>query len=129
MQPRERVHALWGVLAVFLGGLVSGFVGMGGPFVVLWVMAHRWSNHKSRVTILAIIAAMVPFQVGFLTWQFGTQVLRFSALGLIFLPLVLASTAGGLWIGNRIPKARLRQMAMGLLFLIAAVSISQPWIS
>jgi len=72
---------------------------------------------------------MVPFQAGFLAWQFGTQVLRFSALGLIFLPLVLASTAGGLWIGNRIPKARLRQVAMGLLFLIAAVSISQPWIS
>lgn len=129
MQPRERVHALWGVLAAFLSGLVSGFVGMGGPFVVLWVMAHRWSNQKSRVTILAIIAAMVPFQVGFLAWQFGTQVLRFSALGLIFLPLVLASTAGGLWIGNRIPKARLRQVAMGLLFLIAAVSISQPWIT
>ena len=41
--------------------------------------------------------------------------------------MVFASTALGPSIGNRIPKARLRQLSMGLLFLIAAVSICQPW--
>jgi uncharacterized membrane protein YfcA len=126
---REHIHPFWGVIAVSLGGLVSGFVGMGGPFIVLWVMAHSWSNQKTRVTTLAIFAAMIPFQIAFLAWQFGAQVLHFSILGLLFVPMVLASTAGGLWIGSKISKARLRQLAMGLLFLIAAVSISQPLIN
>jgi uncharacterized membrane protein YfcA len=94
----------------------------------MWVVAHRWSNFKTRATILALFIPIVPFQVGFLAWQFGTQVLQFTMIGFLYLPLVLAATAAGLWIGGRIPKKHLRQLMIGILFFIAAVSILQPWI-
>ena len=128
VEPQDRIHALWGIAAFFLGGLVSGCAGMGGPFIVLWVVAHRWSNFKARATILAFVASMVPFQIGFLTWQFGAQGLQFTMIGFLYLPLVLAATTIGLWIGGRIPTKQLRQLMIGILFFIAAVSILQPWI-
>jgi len=70
----------------------------------------------------------IPFQIGFLTWQFGTQVLQFTLIGFLYLPLVLAGTAVGLWIGGRIPTKQLRQLMIGILFLVAAISILRPWI-
>ena len=127
-EQQDRIHALWGIAALLLGGVISGCAGMGGPFIVLWVVAHRWSNFKTRATTLALFAPMVPFEIGFLVWQFGTQVLKFTMIGFLYLPLVLAATAVGLWIGGRIPKKHLRQLMIGILFLIAAVSILQPWI-
>jgi len=128
VEPQDRIHVLWGIAAVFLGGVIAGCAGMGGPFIVLWVAAHRWSNFKMRATILALIASMVPFQIGFLTWKFGTQVLQYALIGFLYLPLVPAGTAVGLWIGGRIPAKQLRQLMIGILFLIAGISILQPLI-
>ena len=67
VEPQDRVHVLWGIAALLLGGVIAGCAGMGGPFIVLWVAAHRWSNFKMRATILTLIASMIPFQIGFLT--------------------------------------------------------------
>ena len=128
VEPQDRIHVLWGIAALLLGGVIAGCAGMGGPFIVLWVAAHRWSSFKMRATILALIASMIPFQIGFLTWQFGTQVLQFTLIGFLYLPLVLAGTAVGLWIGGRIPTKQLRQLMIGILFLVAGISILQPWI-
>jgi len=128
VEPQDRIHVLWGIAALFLGGLITGCAAMGGPFIVLWAVAHRWSNFKTRATILALIASMVPFQIGFLTWQFGTQVLQFTLIGFLYLPLVLAGTAVGLWIGGRIPTKQLRQLMIGILFVVAGISILRPWI-
>jgi hypothetical protein len=129
VEPQDRVHVLWGIAALLLGGVIAGCAGMGGPFIVLWVAAHRWSNFKMRASILVLIASMIPFQIGFLTWQFGTQVLQFTLIGFLYLPLVLAGTAVGLWIGSRIPTKLLRQLMIGILFLVATISILWPWIS
>jgi uncharacterized membrane protein YfcA len=128
VEPRDRIHVLWGLAALFLGGLISGCAGMGGPFIVLWAVAQRWSNFKARATILALIASMVPFQIGFLIWQFGSQVWHFALIGFLYVPVVLAGTAGGLWIGGRIPTKQLRQLMIGILFLIATLSVLQPWL-
>ena len=128
VEPQDRVHVLWGIAALLLGGVIAGCAGMGGPFIVLWVAAHRWSNFKMRASILVLIASMIPFQIGFLTWQFATQVLRFTLIGFLYLPLVLAGTAVGLWIGSRIPTKQLRRLMIGILFLVAAISILRPMV-
>ena len=128
VRPRESVHPLWGILASFLSGWVSGATGMGGPFIVFWVMAHCWSSDKIRVTLLALIASIVPFQLLLLALQFGNQVLHYFILSILFVPLVLAGTGLGLWIGNRIPGELFRRVVMEILFIIAAVSILDPWI-
>ena len=127
VEPRDRIHIFWAIAALFMGGVTSGFAGMGGPFFVLWVVAHRWSNFKIRATILALIAAMIPFQIGFLTWQFGAQVMQYAIVGFLYLPPVLIGTGVGLWIGGRIPSKLLRQLMIAILFIIAAVSILNPW--
>ncbi len=126
VQPRDRVHLLWGIIAFFLFGFVSGIVAMGGPFVVLWVMAHQWSNRKMRGSMVTIVFSIIPFQVFLLVHQFGPGVLNAAVLGLIFVPMALLGTFAGLWIGDRIPKKRLRLLAVGLLFIIAATAILHP---
>ncbi len=126
VQPREKVHPFWGVIALFLFGYISGIDAMGGPFAVLWVMAHQWSNRQMRGSIIAIIVCVIPFQVFLLVSQFGPVALNAAVLGLLFMPMALLGTFAGLWIGDRIPKKRLRRLAVGLLFIIAATAILHP---
>ena len=129
VEPQDRIHILWGIAALLIGGVITGCAGMGGPFIVLWVVAHQWPNFKTRATILALIASMIPFQIGFLTWQFGSQVIQHFMIGFLYIPLVVAGTAAGLWIGGRIPTKLLRKLMIAILFLIAAISIINPWFS
>ena len=128
VQPRDSVHPLWGMIAFFLYGFVSGIVAMGGPFVVLWVMAHKWSNRQIRGAITATIFASIPFQVFLLFHQFGTGVLTAALLGLIYMPMALLGTVAGLWIGDRIPRKQLRRLTVGLLIIIAATAILHPFL-
>ena len=125
-EPREHVHILWGILAMSVSGFISGLIGMGGPFIVLWVMAHQWSSRKMRVTLQAVAVVTVPFQVSFLVRQFGLPVVHHLGLGLLFLPVTFFATSAGLWIGNRIERQRLRRISLGILFFIAISSIAKP---
>jgi len=101
---------------------------MGGPFIVLWVMAHRWSNQQMRGYMAASICGIIPFQVFLLFHQFGSGVLTAALLGLIFMPTALLGTSAGLWIGDRIPRKGLRRIAAGLLIIIAATAILHPFL-
>jgi uncharacterized membrane protein YfcA len=124
--PKEALHPGWAVLAGASSGLLGGMSGMGGPPLVLWVIAHDWSSHEIRAAILAQIVVRIPIQVALMAFVFGTEILWPMLVGLAFLPVVLVGSAIGLWIGHHISGQVLRRIAVLLLALIGIVSIAAP---
>lgn len=127
--PVERVNPFWSGLAFTASGLLAGLLGMGGPPLILWVMAHRWSSLMSRAFLFAVVAMSVPAQLVIMTFGLGTGVLKFIAIGLAASPLVYAGSRLGLPVGNRLSRERLRMLAYGLLLIIGASAIWRALVS
>lgn len=128
IEPRERVGFWWGVAAFSASGVLSGLVGMGGPFVVLWAWAHKWPAQRIRATILIVITVLIPFQLVFLVRQFGRPVVACILFGGVFVPVALLGTWIGLRVGNRVPRSTLRNITLFILLGIAGASIVKPWL-
>ena len=126
IEPRENLHWAWGVAAVALCGFLGGLAGMGGPPVVMWIMAHRWSNPRSRATLWTLFTGMAPFQLYLLYDRFGEAVASALPGACLLAPVCLVGILPGLWLGGRIPKPRLRQISHLILLLISLYSILQP---
>ena len=126
--PRERLHAGWGVLANAASGFMGGLCGMGGPPVVMWVMAHDWSTERSRVALWALFAGMTPLQILFLTQRFGMGVAQSAGEAILLSPLMLLGIFPGFWIGRRMTRAQLRVVSYLILATISVIAIVRPWI-
>lgn len=119
VQPRDHLHPLWEYIALALSGFMAGLCGMGGPAMILWVMAHNWSAAKSRAFMFFVFSAgMIP-QGLIYVWQFGEVVYEPALIGLVGIVITMAGTHIGLKIGHTFSKARLRRLAYILLILIA----------
>lgn len=123
IKSRELVPKLWGYIAGFFAGLLNGFANIGGPPVVLWTLAHRWSNPKMRGTIIAFSLIFVPFQLILMLITFGSVMFNPILKALILSPAVLLGTWIGLKIGEKISHDHLRIYMQVLLLLIAVASI------
>ncbi len=127
-KPRKRVHPFWGYLAFGLGGFFSGLCGMGGPPMVIWLMAHTWSTKATRAALWLTFLCIGPTNLCYQAYMNGSQVWQWAGLAVLFLPVILLGMPPGIWVGNRMPKARLRQVAFGLLIIIGLWSIVQPFV-
>jgi uncharacterized protein len=92
VKPRERVCWCWTVLAGCASGLTAGLVGMGGPPVVLWVMAHDWPAKKSRAFLWATFLMLSPVNALLLVYEFGGEMWWWMLLGLSLAPLVVVGS-------------------------------------
>jgi uncharacterized membrane protein YfcA len=128
VKSREQLHWGWFALALPISGFMAGMSGMGGPPVVMWIMAHQWSNPKSRVTLWAYFTGLTPFQLFFLHQRFGEPVLDAIATGAVLSPAVLLGLIPGLWLGRHISKPLLRRISYVILLLIALYAIVGPMV-
>lgn len=127
VQPRESLASFWEYIAFGLGGFMAGFCGMGGPPMVLWVMAHNWSAIKSRAFLFLMFLVGVPPQSLLLVWFFGWEKIAPALLlGLLGIVVMLLGTMVGLKVGGAMPKWRLRQVIYAMLTLIAVSNILAP---
>ena len=117
-QPLKSMHWSWAGLAFITSGLLVGVCGMGGPPLVLWLMAHDWSTQRTRGFLFAVFATSIPLQIAIMSLGFGTSIFRDVAIGIAFLPLVFLGTVIGLPIGNRMSKENLRRIAYAILLVI-----------
>ena len=122
-RPVERVHPGWTAPAFLTSGLLAGFCAMGGPPLVLWLMAHDWSTQKTRGLLFAAFAISIPFQITFMALTFGTTVLRTVVLGIAYLPLVYLGARIGMPLGDRMSRRKLRALAYSILLFIGAAAI------
>ena len=127
VRPRPTLHWGWGVAAFFTSGLTAGLCTMGGPPLVLWAMAHQWTNRRTRATLWASLLTYTPFSILLLALAFGPkQILSFAAVSLVFVPTTALGSFLGLRVGAKIPRPRLRSLAFAFLLLIAMSAIVGP---
>jgi len=126
IKPQEYLHWAWSILAVVLCGFMAGLSGMGGPPVVMWVMAHRWSNEKSRATLWTLFTGLTPVQLFFHYQRFGEPVLTAIENGALLIPITFLGIIPGLWLGRKIPKPILRRISYIILLIISLYAIGQP---
>jgi len=126
--PRTHLHPLWDWLAFGLSGLMLGMVGMGGPPVVLWLMAHDWPPKRIRAFVTALFWIAAPVQIALLYGRLGDEAARAFGWGLLLLPVVIVAALLGVRIGNTFDRARLQQAVTLFLFLTAIASMITPWL-
>jgi uncharacterized membrane protein YfcA len=127
--PQPALAPIWEWLAFGLGGFLLGLCGMGGPPMVLWVLAHDWPLNRGRAFLFYIFATGIVPQ-GLLLWMyFGTEMLDAMLLGAAALPAVLVGLYGGLALNRLIPERVLRAISVLVLILIAASAIAAPLLS
>jgi len=128
VKPREVVPRLWGLLAAFCSGILNGMANIGGPPLILWILAHNWSNQKMRVMPIALTLSMVPIQL-FLMWKILDSAVMAAAFkqGLLACPAALFGSALGLFLGNRLSIQTIRVAVQCVLIVIALTAIFQPF--
>jgi uncharacterized protein len=126
VKPREHVPWGWTVLAGCASGLTAGLVGMGGPPVVLWVMAHDWPAKKARAFLWATFLMLSPVNAVLLIYGFGAGIGWWLVFGLCLAPLVVVGSEAGMRAGAMMSRQRLRMASLGLLLLLALVMVLGP---
>ncbi len=126
LKPRESVHCSWGYLAGAVSGFLTGFANIGGPPIVLWILAHRWSNERMRIMASIFTLSFVPFQLIILPIVFGKPVLTAYVSAIPVSPMVVAGSWCGLKVGSRIHGKHLRLTMQIILLVIALVSLLKP---
>jgi uncharacterized protein len=127
--PQPRLHPVWEWLAFGVGGFLLGLCGMGGPPMVLWVLAHDWTMNRARAFLYFIfVLGLLP--QGLLLWYaFGDNILIAMLLGLAVMPAVLA----GLWIGLSVSRLTsdkfLRSLSLAVLVVIGIAALITPYLN
>jgi uncharacterized membrane protein YfcA len=116
-------------LAFSISGIMLGTLGMGGPAIVLWLMAHQWEPKRTRAFITTVFLFASPVQIALLYWKFGAELSHAFVWGILAAPLVIFGALIGVRIGNSFDKKRLKTMVMFFLFLTAILSILSPYLS
>ncbi len=121
-----KLHAVWSWVAFSASGFLVGFCGMGGPPMVLWVMAQPWSSAKSRAFLFTMFLSSLVPHVLLLNYTFGKQIGNAGIVALISTPWIIAGTWLGLYLGSHLPKRRLRPLVYVVLIITAAVAMASP---
>ena len=124
--PREHIHPLWGWIAFSVSGILNGMVGMGGPPLVLWLMAHGWSNQEFRAFTQMVFTLGIPFQLAVLAWMSPSPILQDMGMAVFYIPFVLGAGFLGIRLGNLFSKDLLRRTALTLLFGTSFLAMAEP---
>lgn len=124
--PRDAVARGWGYFACGLGGVLGGLVGMGGPPLVLFALAHTWNKDQYRAFIWPIFFLTTPVLVAGLALRFDTGVLIEFAKGVAMAPCVWLGSRAGMAISQQWEMKQLQLGASILLYGIAISSIVGP---
>ncbi|PIE22390.1 MAG: hypothetical protein CSA62_12850 [Planctomycetota bacterium] len=116
VQPRQRIAGYWALIAGSLSGFFAGLFGMGGPPLVLWMLAHDWPPERSRSFLWGSFLLLGPVQIWLLGSEFGAPVLEGMRKGLLLLPVLFAAS----WLGERTGRRLSRVYLRGLTFLLLA---------
>lgn len=124
--PRPHLHVGWEWLAFTLAGFLLGFCGMGGPPMVLWVMAHDWSSRRGRAFLFFLFSTSMIPQGICLVLLFGSDILWSLAIGAAALPLLYVGTLLGLRLATYFSERWLRHASTIVLILIGLSAILLP---
>ena len=119
VEPREQIAGYWTPVAGTLSGFFAGLFGMGGPPLVLWMLAHDWPPERARSFLWGSFFVLGPAQLGLLGWEFGRPVLEGMRMGVLLLPVLFVASWLGERTGRRLSRLWLRRTAFLLLVALA----------
>ncbi len=128
VEPQKSLHPLWMWIAMPLSGYFFGLCSMGGPPLVMWVAAHRWSPAKMRAFMFFVFGSGLIPQAIWLCVSGGQRAVNAILLGSLAVPILLLGAQLGLFIGHRLPEHRLRFLTFWLLVLLGISAIVFPLI-
>jgi len=102
---------------------------MGGPAMVLWVMAHNWPMNRARAFLYFLFVTGMPPQALLMWLMLGNEILGSMLLGLATLPALLAGLYLGLWLSKLMPDQTLRNLSWAMLIAIAVSAIVMPYLT
>jgi uncharacterized membrane protein YfcA len=129
VEPRDSLHPIWTWIAMPLSGYFFGLCSMGGPPLVMWVAAHRWSPAKMRAFMFFVFGSGLIPQGIWLCVNGGQRAVDAILLGSLAVPILLLGAQLGLFIGHRLPEHRLRFLTFWLLVLLGVSAIVMPLLS
>jgi uncharacterized membrane protein YfcA len=126
--PRERLARGWTFAAAGSAGFIAGLVGMGGPPVVLFALAHRWSRDTFRGFLWSQFLLVLPILAVALVIRFGTGLVEWLGIGVATAPVVWLGSRIGLRVTQRWDSRRLHVAAVIMLYAIALASLFGPYL-
>ncbi len=123
IKPRQRVAPIWTWVAGLISGFLTGLISMGGPPLVMWVMAHDWPSHRSRAFLWLSFLIATPVMLGFLLWRFGQPMVIPILVGAALSPVIVAGSIVGMRFGRLMSRSHLRVAMTVLLVIIAVTSV------
>jgi hypothetical protein len=127
IEPKEHLHPGWTLLTFSISGVMQGIATMGGPPVILWLMAQHRTNRETRAFLMALFMIGAPVQLTMLYYSAAQDLSVAMLTGLAFAPVVIIGSSLGVSLGNRMSKELLRTIAFGILFITAIGSIVSPF--
>jgi uncharacterized protein len=127
--PRPQVHWGWAASAGALSGVLAGLIGMGGPPIVFYALAHGWSNNRFRGFLWSQFLLLLPVMIAVMTMKMDASVLVYFALGLAMAPVSWLGTRAGIAVAGRWSSNRLRTAAVLLLYVVGLSGLLSPYYS
>ncbi len=129
MRPVPRAHRPLSAALLTGGsaGFLSGSIGMGGPPLVFFALAHDWSVAKFRAYLWSQFLFGAPLLIAVLAWRAGWVAVEGLLVGVLCMPAVWLGT----WIGFRLTKtwdrALLDRVSLMLLVGLGISTIGTPF--
>jgi uncharacterized protein len=127
-RPPQSLHPIWEWIAFGAAGFLLGLCGIGGPPMVLWVLAQDWPMNRGRAFLYFLFASGIPVQALLLWLAFGRQIASAMVLGLAITPAVLLGLFGGFTLARLLPDRILRGLCVTILVIVAISAIATPYL-
>jgi uncharacterized membrane protein YfcA len=126
--PRDHVAPLWGDFAAAISGLFSAALGIGGPPLVLYALAHNWDVARTRGFLwVQFVLGTVPLVV-IMAYRFGEPTLVAFAASLLLAPCLWAGARLGFFLTHRWNERTLGRAAVVMLYVLAIASLAGPYV-
>lgn len=112
----SRSLAPWAFLS---SGVFMGWLGMGGPPLVFWLLTGRQDSRKTRAFLFGVFALTIPFQLILMAYHAPETVRSAAPILFVALPLCLWVSSTALKIGDRLKVESLQKLSLVLLSLLA----------
>lgn len=119
VQPSKKA-APW---AFFGSGILMGWLGMGGPPLIFWLLSGRQCPKVSRSFLYGVYMFTIPFQLALMTVHRPETALFCLPLLAVAIPCSVLAGAVGLRVGDLLNTDRLHRLSLVLLSLLACKSI------
>ncbi len=111
-------------LAFLSSGVLTGWLGMGGPPLVFWQLTGRASSRHTRGFLFGVYMLTLPVQLALMLWADPEGIATLFPLLLINAPLTWWVGEKSLALGDRLSVQRLQWVSLMFLALLAARSLT-----